>query len=192
MTNYLSDETWRMLDPYAGQLSRRQAARLWSVVLVALLLAGAGVLSVRSGLLIPRIGPGSAWMTGVDAEQRTFYLGFEIVNNGSFTIEVTGAGGTVPGAERAPVPDEFESGDGPRGDEFGSLAPGGRMWIAVAYRVTDCAAIVQAAPGLVPIQVARPWGTYTHWHQSTTPGADMAESGDGRGAVPRSPASQLC
>lgn len=111
---------------------------------------------------MPRVTEGSSFGYGYAGRSLTFYYEFEITNRGLIPVEVVGVGRPGPGLEPVPYPPEFAGEPYEAVNEFGSLAPGEEMRVAVAYEVTDCDAVPDES-WPVPVEIARPWGVYTVW-----------------------------
>src|SRR5690625_3704064 len=135
MSELLSDQTWRQLDPYAGRLSRRDLLRvLLAAVAGAVAVVALGAVA-WSGLVVPRVDTGNAGGYGYLEDTGIIFYKFTVTNHGSTPAEVIGLGRPGPGLQPVPLPDEVVE---ESTNEFGSLEPGEQMWVAVAYRITDC------------------------------------------------------
>lgn len=154
MSELLSDQTWRQLDPYAGRLSGRERGRVFLVVVLVLLLVAAVTAGARSGLLAPRVSDTGSSMVGFDHDAGVMHYVFGIVNEGRFPVEVVSVGRAGPGLAPAepPVWENWES-----LVTGGWLGPGDIVQVGVAYEVTDCQAVPDG-PWPVPVRMARPWG----------------------------------
>jgi hypothetical protein len=75
---------------------------------------------------------------------------FEVENHGMVPVTVVGVGEDLPGMELEPA----LAGWFPL-----TLAPGGRVEVQLAYRITDCAAFPRLS--VIPIRLQRYWGTQT-------------------------------
>jgi hypothetical protein len=185
MSNLLSDDTWRQLDPRVGRLSPRDRRRVRLALVAGALLIAAAAAVAASGLVIPRIADpllgGGSYAYGYHGDDWVVYHTFEVRNAGAVPFEITGVGRSGRGLELIDFP--VEIGGHPAGEvnELGRLGPGERMELGVAYQVTDCAAVPDE-PWPVPVNIGRPWGTYTAWiglpSQSFADFDLLAEDGD--------------
>jgi hypothetical protein len=162
----LSDETWQALDPLAGRLSRRDRRRavVAGVAVVALLVAAYAVAS--SGLLVAHLAHGHASGYGDGRDIGVIHYDFEVVNEGRFPIEIVDVGRSGPGLEQVPFPSEIR---GHPTEAVGAarLGPGQKVFLGVAYQVTDCHAVPDE-PWPVPVRIDRWWGTQTVWIELPT------------------------
>lgn len=148
----LSDETWAVLDPKAGALSRRTVRRLWGGLAGLVVLLVAGGLVWRSGLAVPRLGndEGPLAESGVSGPGvHLFTVSQRVTNHGWHTERVIGAGRDGPGLELV------KAHGLPR-----KIPPGESITIRLSYRVTDCGTRIPGA-WPVPVRVHRPWGDVT-------------------------------
>jgi hypothetical protein len=162
----LTDETWRRLDPYAGQLSTREARRLLLVVVTLVLLVLAGPAVNHSGFVSPRLytlPPGATWGAAdgsdppaelgpppaearADRETATVSHFTWVLNNSWYAVEVTDVDTDVPGLALVGVSGLDEP-----------LRHRERRPVDLTFRVTDCDA-VPAGRWPVELTVRRPWG----------------------------------
>src|SRR5262245_32267375 len=131
MTTYLDDATWQRLDPHAGRLSRRTAAKTWLLIAVCLVAAGAAVTVYRSGLIVPRVVAQRSGGWGADSGAKRFRTHVVLRNDGVAAVEVLGVGRGGPGLEYHPVDYHFPL----------RLRPSAEMDFVLEYQVTDCAAV---------------------------------------------------
>jgi hypothetical protein len=152
MSQLVTDEVWRQLDPYAGQLSRRTVWRLRIAVTATITLVFAVGAVWYSGIIVPQVGwPALAGSSaGSDPDARRIMFGMTVRNTGWTTAEIIGAGRSVPGLDLVEVRGAFPT----------RLEPGSEMEFVLVYDVTDCAAYPRGE-WPVPVRVSRPWGTYT-------------------------------
>jgi hypothetical protein len=151
----------RRLDPHAGRLSRRDLRRavIAAVAVVALLVAS--YLAATSGLLVAHLAHGHAGGYGDGRDIGVIHYDFEVVNDGQFAIEILDVGRSGPGLEQVPFPSEI-GGHYTEVVSTARLRPGEKVFLGVAYRVTDCDAVPDE-PWPVPVRVDRWWGTQTVW-----------------------------
>ncbi len=152
MTQLVSDEVWRQLDPHAGQLPRPWSWRLRLAVIATVVLALVAGALWRSGTIVPRVEwarhAGSSW--SMDPNKRQ--VGFAVVlrNDGWDSVEVIGAGRSGPGFELVEVHGEFPT----------VLEPGEEMDLWLDYPGHRLRRR-PAGPWPVPVRVNRLWGVYT-------------------------------
>jgi hypothetical protein len=147
----VSDEVWRQLDPNAGRLSRRTAARLTNAAGIAFLAYLAGILLWLSGVVVARIDwPDSAGYGSVSGPDIPLSQDIVVTNRGWLPVTVVGAGRNMPGLHLLSV-----QGGLPR-----TLHRGEQLTIQVQYQVVDCAA-VPTGEWPVPVRVRMWWGVQT-------------------------------
>lgn len=162
MPQYVSDEAWRRLDPYAGRLSHRDMARAAAAAAAVVLLLVGGYAVAVSGALVPRLAHDGSGGYGFDPDEPALiHYEFEVVNEGRFLLDIVGVGRAGPGLEPVAYPSAL-AGAPTDAVSAGRLEPGGKLLLGVAYRVTDCDAVPDG-PWPVPVRVARPWGAQTVW-----------------------------
>lgn len=150
MGRQIPDEVWQQLDPNAGRLSRRTAARMWIAFVLVLAVIGAGLLTWRSGLIAPRLiwpNTGWAWEQTADGVAR---VQVTIANGGKFPVTLVDAGRSGPGLNLL----------GAEGPLPARLQPDDEVVVVLVYRITDCAAAPRG-PWPVMATAQRPWGTMT-------------------------------
>jgi hypothetical protein len=162
MQPLVSDEVWNRLDPRAGALSRPLRRRLSAAITTAAVVLGAGLVVDYSGVVRPHLDRSGVGMSGVAMlNPKVIAQEFGVRNNGWTTVRVVGIGQSGPGLRLLAPTDPDLRGSGISGKQppF-DLHPGQTVEIAVAYLVTDCAAVT-ADPFPVAVRVDRPWGTQT-------------------------------
>ncbi|NUP46599.1 MAG: hypothetical protein HOW97_04705 [Catenulispora sp.] len=165
MTEWVSDDVWRRLDPRAGALNRTQRRRLtWSAAAGAVVIAAAVLLDL-SGLIHPRITMPADRADGGAAYKDTQIIARQIVvhNDGWTTVHVTGIGQDGPGLRLLGPADP--GGPNKNSEIAGAqppfdLHPDQTVTMVVIYKITDCAA-VSSSPFAVPVRVDSLWGTQT-------------------------------
>jgi hypothetical protein len=160
MTDLLNDGVWARLDPHAGRLTRRVAARLWLVALVCAVLAVAALFVWRAGLIVPRIERdrmAGGFVASVEAPE--FTVAVPLMNNGQLTETVLGVGRSGPGLTLEPPVDGYPL----------TLPSRTGVELRLRYKVTDCAA-VPAGDWPIPVRISRPWGAATVYVSGPTIG----------------------
>lgn len=149
MAKYVSDVVWQQLDPQAGRLSRRTAARLWAASALAVLLVVAAIAGWSSGLLVPHLR-----LTGASSAEVPLggpvTTGVEIRNAGVRPVTILGAGQSGPGLELLGNGNTLPM----------TVGPGQTFTLKLVYRITDCEAVPTGSWEL-PVRVQRFWGEQT-------------------------------
>jgi len=156
MARLVSDEVWQQLDPQAGRLQRRTAARLWWAAGVGTAIALVWALVWQLGVAYPRLG----WSnSGYGSGGGPGWAEHEVVveNQGWTPLTIVAVGRSGPGLELTEV----------RGTFPVTLQPGDQTSFYVVYRVTDCTA-VSNEPFPVPVRVERWWGEQTAYIEIPT------------------------
>jgi hypothetical protein len=144
MATLLTDEVWQTLDRDAGRMSRRTFGTLLASAAIVGVLAAAGFVGWRSGLLWPNVvRPETHASWGIDVQTHTFDITFPVRNDGLVPVDITGVGrsGTGLTLTRSAINESH-------------LGAGDTTEIALSYQVTDCAA-VQSGSWPVPLHVSR-------------------------------------
>jgi hypothetical protein len=153
MAGTVTDEMWAQLDPSAGQLSRRTVRRLRLGALIVLVILAAGLVTWRSGVVVPRLTQperGANLSGGTDEDG---VVEVRLRNSGWSTVTVTGAGRSGPGLD-------LVTATGNRERFPITLEPGEDFDLVLIYRVTACD-FQPAGPWPIPVTVERPWGSQT-------------------------------
>jgi hypothetical protein len=154
MSQLVTDDVWRQLDPHAGRLSRRGAVRLWAAVICGLALIPLAAVLYGSGAVEPRImadisgsfsvrAPNTI-STATPATVRTTVV---LTNTGWSTVTVNGV---VPGSGGTTLttPDPTPI----------TIKPGQQVTVDLTYAITSC---TQKDSGPFSIRVRRWWGAQT-------------------------------
>jgi hypothetical protein len=150
----LTDEVWDQLDPHAGRLSRRSVRRWCLAGLGLLMVAGAVVAVLRSGLVEPRL------VVRVDSYSGEFRhstasptspaditADITLTNRGFFDVTVTRVGASVTGVAMVGT------------TTMPLVVPAGQsVEVTLNYKVTTCH-IPSDMP--IPVTVHRFWGAQT-------------------------------
>ena len=163
MEQLVRDEVWEQLDPRAGALNGKQSRRAAVAASAAAVLLGAGLGIDYSGVVRAHlvraadVGTAGAALT----TPKVIVEEVAVKNTGWSTVRVVGVGQDGPGLRLLGPSDPDVRFSGVHGIEppF-EVRPGQTETVAVAYRVTDCAA-VPTGPFPVQIRVDRFWGTQT-------------------------------
>ena len=137
------DGVWQSLDRDAGRMPRRLFATAMAAVTIVGVLAAAGLIGWRSGILWPNVARENShagW--SVDTGQRAFEITFPVRNNGLVPVDITSFGRDGHGLTLT---------DARINDRH--LASGATTEIVMAYRVTDCDTF-QTGRWPVPFQVS--------------------------------------
>jgi len=149
----VSDEVWQQLDPNAGRLPRRTTNRMRYLGVVAVI-AAVGIGAVwRTGVFEPRLEHNrhaGRWASASPVPERTIERSVTVINRGWVPLTIVGAGRDGPGLELTGVQAAFPV----------TLGRGEEVEFAVAYRVTDCAAVPRE-PWPVPVRVRMWYGERT-------------------------------
>jgi hypothetical protein len=149
MSRPVPDKVWQQLDPRAGALSRRTAARMWTAFAVVAVVLAAGTLFWRNGIVVPRlVWPGGS--RGWEETNSVLRIQFELANAGWFPVTVQAVGRSGPGLELLGVePGEHEYAGRTADPPFPvTLRPGQSRTATLVYRITECADVPR---GLWPV-----------------------------------------
>jgi hypothetical protein len=81
---------------------------------------------------------------------------FELTNQAHTDARLVDVGESLPGMDRQ-EPQISSTQDGPPDNERHMAAGGGKLWVTLQYRVTDCAAVPHDPPA-IPLTVRTPVG----------------------------------
>lgn len=126
MSGLVPDEVWRRLDPNAGRLSRRAAARLWVAGALVMFAALGYPFGVASGAFGPNLGLGSTAFEYEPGASITYDL--VLLNEGLFPVTVLKVGERDDGLKLAGVEAALPA----------SLKRGEGLPVRLNYVVTDC------------------------------------------------------
>ncbi|NUR60494.1 MAG: hypothetical protein HOV87_17805 [Catenulispora sp.] len=163
MEQLVRDEVWAQLDPRAGALGGKQRKRAAIAVSAVAVVLGVSLVVNYSGVVLAQLARSDDTGTAGAALTNPKIIMQEVAvqNTGWSTVRVVRVGQDGPGLRLLSPSDPELRSAGVHGTEppF-DLRPGQTKKVAVAYRVTDCAAVT-TGPFPIQVRVERFWGTQT-------------------------------
>lgn len=158
MSRPVPDEVWQRLDPRAGTLSPRTAARLRRALAAAVVLFIAGVVTWHSGLVVPHVVWGQhGWELHRSGLAR---MHVTVANAGWVAVTVLDVGRSAPGFELLRV-DGGGPAENPEPNPFPvTLGPGEGVEASLVYRLSDCDSAARDDWPMTA-RTQRPWGVLT-------------------------------
>jgi hypothetical protein len=112
--------------------------------------------SIWFGIFTPRVESQPLSWGPLNGEAGMVELRLELTNQAHTDARLLDIGESLPGMDRQ-EPQISTSQDGPPDNERHMAAGGGKLWVTLQYRVTDCAAVPHDPPA-IPMTLRTPVG----------------------------------